>query len=66
MTAKMTRQPTPPINRDGKWYFTYYTLKGPRELGPYDDEETVKTDFIKVLRIHQANGHTDGIIGIID
>lgn len=59
-----TNQPTP-LKREGDWFFTYYMLSGPVDYGPYPDEETAEQGFIKALRIHEANGYTDGDIVVI-
>jgi hypothetical protein len=64
MATKTTSQPTFPYERDGKWYFTYFTLSGPKEWGPYADETIAQIESSKVARIHQANGFTDGEVGI--
>lgn len=63
--ATQTPQPTPPYERDGKWWFTYYKLAGPEELGPYHTEAAAHQDFITALRIHEANGYTDGPINSV-
>jgi hypothetical protein len=65
MSVQSTPQPTPPYQQDGKWFFTHYTLKGEQKIGPYENEAIAKIDFIKALRIHEANGYTDGNVGII-
>jgi hypothetical protein len=60
--ALQTPQPRQPFERDGKWYFVRYTLKGSQEMGHYEDEVDAKADFLKTLRIHEANGYSDGEI----
>ena len=61
MTTR-TQQPSLPYVRDGNWFFTYYKLAGPEEIGPYQDESTAKQAFNAALRVHEANGYTDGPI----
>jgi hypothetical protein len=61
MTTK-TPQPSPPYMRDGKWFFTFYKVLGPEDIGPYEDEIAAKQVFITALRVHEANGYTDGPI----
>jgi hypothetical protein len=61
-----TPQPSRPFERDSKWYFTYYMVKGPVEYGPYPDEASAEADFVKALRIHEANGYTDGDVSVIN
>ena len=60
-----TPQPSPPFEKENGWFFTYYMLSGPVDYGPYPDEETANCEFIKGLRIHEANGYTDGDIAIL-
>lgn len=55
-----TQQPSRPFKKENKWFFTYFTLNGPRDYGPYPDEETANNESIKALRLHEANGYTDG------
>jgi hypothetical protein len=63
--ATHTPQPSPPHERDGKWFFTYHKLTGPEEIGPYDNEAAALKDFEVALRIHAANGYTDGPINSV-
>jgi hypothetical protein len=62
---KTTQQPSLPWERDGKWYFTYYYLSGPKEIGPYEDQETARQESWRAVRLHQANGYTDGTTRIL-
>lgn len=64
MEAK-TQQPSPPYEREGKWFITYYKLAGPVELGPYENEAVAYEAFITALRIHEANGYTDGPVNSV-
>jgi hypothetical protein len=63
---KTTPQPSPPLERDGKWFFTYYFLAGPKEIGPFADEAAARQEFGRAIRLHEANGYTDGTISIIN
>jgi hypothetical protein len=55
-----TPQPSLPWERDSKWYYTYYTLAGPEERGPFPSREIAHEQSSIALRIHEANGYTDG------
>jgi hypothetical protein len=64
--AKTTPQPNPPWQREGKWFFTCYFLDGPKEIGPYPDEESARSDFNRAVWQHQKNGYTDSNLRTID
>jgi hypothetical protein len=67
MISRQTSQPSLPWERDGKWYYTYYTLAGPEERGPFTDRETAREQSSIAVRIHEANGYTDGdVTAVID
>ncbi len=59
-----TPQPSMPFEEGGEWFFTFYTLKGPRKIGPYPDEQSALNESNKAVRLHAANGYTDGDVWV--
>jgi hypothetical protein len=62
---KTTPQPGKPYQDGDDWYFTYHTLNGDKKMGPYKSLELAQNEFVKALRLHEANGYSDGDISVI-